>query len=241
MAEYVVSSGQISSGIILNDGTMEVLSGGTAIDTLVTTSSGWGWPSGRMWVESGGTASQTVVDGGTLEVVDGTLIDTVVSNGGYVYTYNHGSNYAVVSNMRIGSGGWVDIYTARTIDNVEVESGGYLSCDPKDTVLNNITVRAGGTINGFLMNEDTAYTGSFHISGAVVGEYDYATLYANQTGSNITVANWGYLGIQGGTAAGTVVQSGGSLWANGSSVLTDTMIESGGVINGFQFESNVPA
>ena len=66
MADYVVSSGQVSSGIILNDGTMEVLSGGTAVDTLVTgsswSSSGWyGWTSGRMWVSSGGTAIQTVI------------------------------------------------------------------------------------------------------------------------------------------------------------------------------------
>ena len=63
MTAYVVSSGQVSSGITLNSGdTLTVQSGGSAVSTTVNNDSGRAaYP---MLVLSGGFATQTLINPG---------------------------------------------------------------------------------------------------------------------------------------------------------------------------------
>ncbi len=53
---YIVSSGQVSNGIVLDDDDMTVLGGGTAVETTVN-------DGGNLYV-SGGTATETTVNHG---------------------------------------------------------------------------------------------------------------------------------------------------------------------------------
>jgi autotransporter passenger strand-loop-strand repeat protein/autotransporter-associated beta strand protein len=82
MTHTVVSSGETSSGIVLNSGdTMDVLSGGTAIDT-------------------------TVNSGGTLQLFDGATVDGVTINSGGLV--NHLSGATTVSGGTIVNSGTID-------------------------------------------------------------------------------------------------------------------------------------
>ena len=82
MTNTVVSSGETSSGIVLNSGdTMEVLSGGTAIDT-------------------------TVNSGGTLQLFDGAIVNGVTINSGGLV--NHLSGATTVSGGTIVNSGTID-------------------------------------------------------------------------------------------------------------------------------------
>jgi autotransporter passenger strand-loop-strand repeat protein len=114
MTNYIISSGQTSSGLTLGSGdTLEVLSGGSAIDTTLsaggsetiygsdsgaTISSG-----GTQVVQSGGSTSGTTIDNGGTETVlsGGTAIATVISGGlmeikpGGIFTDGLGSAIAI--------------------------------------------------------------------------------------------------------------------------------------------------
>ena len=95
---YVVSNGEVSSGIILEKDSMTVLEGGTALETILNSN-------GRMFVSSGGLAETTVVNSrGSMTLSSGgTATGATVNTGGY---------------LRISSGG--------KMSSTVVQSGGRL-------------------------------------------------------------------------------------------------------------------
>ena len=83
MASIIVSSGQTSSGIILNKDSMYVSSGGTANSTTVNFG-------GIMFVSGGGVANDTAVNDGELYIVGGRADKTTITKEGCVYVHAGG-------------------------------------------------------------------------------------------------------------------------------------------------------
>ncbi len=83
---YYVFSGQVSSGVVLeNYGWMYISSGGTATDTTVSNG-------GHVEVNSGGTADLTTVSaGGSMSVYTGGSADRPILSGGTLYVYSGGT------------------------------------------------------------------------------------------------------------------------------------------------------
>src|SRR5438105_299985 len=107
MTNYVVFSGQTSSGITLNFGdSMTVLSGGTAINTFNM---------GGVLSDFGTTSSTTAVAGGIEQVSSGVANGTLVSAGSTQYVYAGGvaSNTLVsgTSGTEIVSSGGITRFT----------------------------------------------------------------------------------------------------------------------------------
>ena len=84
--DYYVFSGQVSSGVVLeNYGWMYISSGGTATDTTVSNG-------GHVEVNSGGTADLTTVSaGGSMSVYTGGSADRPILSGGTLYVYSGGT------------------------------------------------------------------------------------------------------------------------------------------------------
>ena len=117
MTNYVVSAGQTSTGIVLNNGDTEtVLSGGTATGTVVN--------NGGVVTVSGGTISGTTVNsGGTVTVLSGGTAVATTANGGDVTTSSGGTANGIV----VSSGGVEHETSGARITGVQVLSGGAIS------------------------------------------------------------------------------------------------------------------
>src|SRR6185312_1228456 len=104
--ELVFSGGVASNATISNRGVL-VLSGGTAIGTVVNSNTGLQWTgSGAMVVSSGGVASGTVVNSGGLINVrsSGTEIGGIVSAGGFIGVGTNNLSGTTIGDTLIGSG-----------------------------------------------------------------------------------------------------------------------------------------
>ena len=117
MTNYVVSAGQTSTGIVLNNGDTEtVLSGGTATGTVVN--------NGGVVTVSGGTISGTTVNsGGTVTVLSGGTAVATTAHGGDVTTSSGGTANGIV----VSSGGVEHETSGARITGVQVLSGGAIS------------------------------------------------------------------------------------------------------------------
>ena len=82
---YIISSGESSEGIVLENDTMTVLDSGVAMTTTVNSE-------GRLYVSSGGTANSTTVNKmGEMYVSSSGLADeTTLNNGGRIYVSGGG-------------------------------------------------------------------------------------------------------------------------------------------------------
>ena len=166
--DYIISSGIIESGIILNGlDTMVVSSGGTADSTEVNSG-------GRMTVFSGGMAENTVVNSSGLAHVSGTATGTEVNFGGTMYVSRGGTvndttlagtlilmdfRYSGTANRTtVNSGGIVSAYRC-TMNRTTVNSGGrmYVSsgCTMNNTTVNSdgrVYLGSGGVVNNAVFN-----------------------------------------------------------------------------------------
>ena len=158
---YIISSGESSNGIILENDTMTVLDGGIAVDTRVNTD---GW----LHVSSGGTANSTTVNTSGIFCVSsgGTANDTTINSNCIFELFSGGTaNNTTVNdgNFRVSSGG--------TANNTTVNDG-------------KLFVRTGGTVNNttvisglFRVSSGGTATGRMVLSsGASVSAYDESTL-----------------------------------------------------------------
>ena len=148
----------------------------------------------------GGTATDTTVNsGGSMVIYDGTATDTIVKTGGY---------------MEIRGG---------TVTDTTVNSGGTMEIDGTTT---NMTVKAGGTINGFSFEKDTFYKSEIHIVNHHVN--GSAFLYTGQSATGTIVNAGGYMCIAGGTTSDTTVNSGGSMIIRNGTVANATTVKADG-------------
>ncbi|MBQ9087171.1 MAG: hypothetical protein IJY46_00155 [Lentisphaeria bacterium] len=147
---YYISSGQVSSGIVLNglyDFVM-VYSGGVASDTTVN--------KGDMEVENGGVARKTVVDSSGCLYVSGTAENTVVSSG-----YMHVISTGIASDTTIYSNGTMLLTDAASAVKVTVFSGGGIEFDDS-TSISSLKVSSGGFIQGVSFNKDLSFDSVSH-------------------------------------------------------------------------------
>ena len=113
--EYHVSSGEISTGIILKYDSMYISSGCVASNTTVNSY-------GSMHISSGGVASNTTVSNGRMFIRDGGVANSTTVDGGYMYVYSE----SVANSTIINSFGRMTISTGGTASDVHVSSGGVL-------------------------------------------------------------------------------------------------------------------
>ena len=243
-ADHIVS-GVTSAGIVLDSATMTVLDGGVAVDTTVNRTGG-------VSVLSGGTAVNTLMSGGSMSVLSGgTAAGTVVSGGSVIDS--SGSSPHVITyfsaSLEVSSGGAANdttliegsltILSGGTAAGIAVSGGLVSVCGggaADAAVLNGgrTDVLSGGALNGAEVNAG----GRLVISGggtaagiAENGGYvevasgadvtfvpntigglrltDMATLHSMTVASGVTVAEGGCLFLSGGVASGTTVSGGG--------------------------------
>lgn len=204
-----------------------VYSGGTANNTIVN-SEGW------LLIESKGIATRTEVNYfGCLQIkLGGTANSSIIHSSGSMFVRAGGS----ANNTIISSGGIMEVGTiynysedyaedinhpAGIANRTTVQNGGILFIGPKGT-MNNTTVFAGGTINGFTLQNSTYYSsivsGSFKVDNAIIS--NKAEIYSGLSANNITIIS----------GASIHISSGGNL--------TKATILSGGIINGFTLQDS---
>ena len=220
--EYYVSSGQVSSGIILNFDNMVVDYGGTAVDTTVNIE-------GNLFVYSGGTALQIVENGGYVGVdadANVTFVPNTFSNlvmSSHRPATVHSGTTAVSTtvndgNLSVLSGGTANFTTVNSYGQLYVSSGGTANF----TTVNdgNLSVYSGGTAT-----EITADSGArllltvasdTYIQGTFAGS---AFLMENAFISDYTVNDGSYLFVSSGGTATDIVENGGYVMiADGANV-----------------------
>ena len=210
----MTSRGDYFSGVELGSGgndSMTVASGGTVVDTIV--SSG-----GQMEVASGGVANNNTMEGGSLAVGSGGVATGIKENSGSVAV--DPAAVAVFVPNQIQDAELDDVATLHsgtTAENATVVSGGQLNVSSGGAAVS-ATVSSGGQM---------VVSGGGTVESAVVssgGEFD---LVSGGTATGVEVASGGALSVQ--VAPDTVAQgtSGGSAFAM-----------SGGVLSGFAVNEN---
>ena len=240
---YYISSGIISSGIALYNGSMYVSSGGVANHTTVNYS-------GYMDVSSGGTANHTTVNSrGNMRICSGgTANITTVDSGGLMLTGRGGTANSTAINpggsMRISSGGtataikenggYVDVedganvsFVSNTISGLTLSNA---SMTVHDNTIANTTTISGGRMDiytGGTANSTTVYGDIYISSGGtanstVVGSRGSMFISSGGVASTITVNNWGRVYISsGGIANRITINSQGSIFISSGGSATD--------------------
>ena len=167
---YIISSGEVSSGIILEYNSMTILDGGTANSTTVNyvgylyVSSGGTANSttvnskGNLFVSSGGTANSTIVNtagwGNGLYVSYGGTANETTINGDCKFFVDGGT----VNNTNVNAGGIMTFHRGR-VNNTTVNLGGFFRVMGFCCTANNTTINSGGsmcvdygTINSVIVN-----------------------------------------------------------------------------------------
>ena len=210
--DYIVSGGEISSGIILNNNTMTVLDSGTAVSTTVDFG-------GSMCVFSGGKANNTAVNSmGSMTVFHGgTAADTTVFSSGRLFVSSGG----MVNSTSVSSDGYMYVSSGGTANTVTITPDGVL------------IVSADASVNSVILSEG----GLAQIEGTatviIVEEDGWLNLCKGGQAIGVTV-NAGSIKVStGGQMTSTVINSGGSLniYSNGQAVNTE--IDSGGCMKVF--------
>ncbi len=211
MSEYVVNSGQTSTGIVVGSATsadLTINAGGTAIDTIV--SSG-----GTEYVSAGGRASSTTVSSGGQDVVfsGGTVVDTAVIRGGEedVYGTASGTTLSTAGRQNVYAGGTTSDTTVHVKAIEHVSSGG--------TAIGTV-VSAGGS--------EYVSSGGTAIGTVVsIGGYDY--VFSSGTVSFTVISNGGGEIVQsGGTSIDATVSNGGFEYVSSGGKAIGTIVNSGG-------------
>ena len=216
---HLLSNNTIMESVILsgnNETTMQVLSGGTAINTTVdrlaklTVSSGGSIlntglvSNGQISVSRGGTADGTTISDGRMYVSrGGTANDTTINSGGDFNILSDGT----ANSATINSCGIMNVFSGGVVNSATVNAGGYLF------------VSSGGAATEVLENGGYVYV----MDGAdvafvpntfsdIVLSKTSATVHSSTVANCITLDSGGKLHVSGGGIAdNTTVSSGGSL------------------------------
>ena len=226
---YIISSGESSDGIILENDSLTISNGGQATETTVnengsvrvygsadnTTVNFFGRLNisaggiatvttinsyGSMFISSGGTANSTTVNSsGTMFISSGGLAMDIIENGGYVYVAS-GAEVTFVPNTMSG--------LVLSDASATVHSG---------TIVNNVTIDSGGRLtvyNGGIVDGNIIINGGYFIVSSGVTVNDVAVfsgiggfyVYSGGIANNIFIGSSGYLGVfNGGKLTGKMV------------------------------------
>ncbi|MBR4718483.1 MAG: AIDA repeat-containing protein [Lentisphaeria bacterium] len=223
MSEYHVSDGQTSTGLVLNNDSMYVSLGGTAVETTVNTG-------GSMYVYEGGVADNTVNNGGRMYLKGGTANYTTLNDDGRLNVSAGGVANSVTVNTGNGSGHYGGLwgYDGGSANNVTVNEDGFVRVSAGGIVTN--IVENGGYVHlpeewdGGQPNV-TFLPNSF--SGLVLNS-KWTTVHSGTTATDMTVNSEGAFHVfSGGTANKAIINSGGSMAViNGKA--DDLTVNSGG-------------
>jgi autotransporter passenger strand-loop-strand repeat protein len=250
---YIISSGETSNGIILNNDSMTVLdsgiannttanrygsmfisSGGTANSTTLNSDS---W----MYVSGGGTANSTTVNSyGRLTVSSGgTANSTILNSYGRLIVSSGGTANSTTTNSYYGE---VYICSGGTANITTVNSGGVLVLSNGGTA-NDATVNCGGRIYvsyGGTLTEIKENGGYIEVAnGADVTfvpntmnelllENASATIHSGTTAINTTIKSMGCMYVSdGGITNSTTVKNGGGMLVSSGGTANDIIMSGG--------------
>jgi len=228
---YIISSGESSDGIILENDSLTVLDGGTATDITLDD---WG----RLYVSSGGTANSTTVNpNGALYVDSSGTATNIVENGGYVTAE---SKTTVVSFAPNTFGNcYLDyhatLHSGTTASNIvfsdlTVYDGGV--AESACTKTGTMVLSSGGTANNTVLSGGRLYISKGGVANNTEVSFNGMRIEGLQNGSVFVSA--------GGTANGTVLKGlhnssfnyqGGVMNLQQGGVANNTSVCSGGVLN----------
>ena len=258
MSSYEVSSGKVSSGIILytyndamfismggtatnttvNGGLLHVSSGGMANNTMIKY--------GSMYVASKGVANSTAVNGGLLHVSSGGIANITTVSSGLLYISSGGTANSITVNhgglLYVSSGGTAaNIIWTPFVGNVDMEDGAYVTyagdCSGvyfgnKNQLLSSAVLMEGKTVYGsmYILSGGTA-TGTTVNDG---NTWNSGRMYiaSDGTANNTMVNGFGKMYIfRGGTANSTTVNANGRLYvSDGGKVENTTLNNWGGLV-----------
>ncbi|MBO4303887.1 MAG: hypothetical protein J6A21_04825, partial [Lentisphaeria bacterium] len=222
MAEYIVSSWQVSAGITLNAGdTMIVSDGGTAETTTIN--EGW------MDVMEGAVAAGVTVNlGGWMNVSAGATATNVVENGGGIQI---GSDAKVIftpnafSGLVLADENEATVHSGTTAVSPTVNPHGYLYVSSGGSATN--VVENGG----FVTVDDDAYA-TFTpnaFAGLVLSGWANATVHSGTTATDTAVYDGVLEVYKGGLANNTTVNPQGDMYVYSGG--TATVVENGGYVD----------
>ena len=218
MAQYDVTSGETSTGLVLNNDSMYVSAGGTAIETTLN-------QDGMMQVYDGALVSNTTVNNdGQAFVSGGTVNDTTLNSGGQMTLYGGVANGVVVDGGNADSGGlWVS--SGGSANSVMVNTEGYVSVYGGGTATN--IVENGGFVK---VEDGAAVTFVPNSFSGLVLNGKWTTAHSGTTATDITVNSDGIIHVfSGGTANDTIINSGGTFFLD-EGTANRVMLNSSGIL-----------
>jgi len=184
---YIVSSGDLESGIILENDTMTVLDGGIATETTVNYQ---GW----LYVSNGGTANSTTVNGGSMSV-NGTANSTTVNSRGEMYVSSGG----IATDTMVNDENRLYVFSGGTANSTTV-SGGSMDVD--------------GTANSTMVNGGRFIVRNGGVASCITvhgGGYGNSFLHVSRGGTtnSTTINSGGRLNVSSGGMATEIIENGG--------------------------------
>ncbi len=247
-SNFSIVNGVASNFIMNSGGSLSILSGHSAVNTIVNQMGGY------ELVESGGVAYSTIINEGYQNVSSGGyVLNATVNSSGYMWlnggtanstTINSGgsatvSSGAKASNTTIGSGGFMNIISGGSAIGVNQLAGGTIKATTGATVTGGVNARTDGhsnfsIVNGVASNFIMNSGGSLSIlSGhsavnTIVNQMGGYELVESGGVAYSTIINEGYQNVSsGGYVLNATVNSSGYMWLNGGTA-NSTTINSGG-------------
>ncbi len=241
---YGVTSGEISTGIILkgND-LMDISSGGTANNTTINSR-------GDMYIYSGGTANSTTINSGYMYIYSGGTATEIIENGGYVYVAD-GAFATFASNtiegfvlsyddmmtvhkntiansttinangyMYISSGGMANSTTINDHGYMDISSGGVANSTTINAYGCRMFIYSGGTANSTTINGGCMYIDSGGVANNTTVNSGGSMRIDSGGTANSTTINSGYMNIYSGGTATEIVENGGEVGVQNGAYVT---------------------
>jgi len=239
----IISNGESSNGIIVENDTLTISKGGQATVTTVNDKGG---------VRIYGMADETTVNGNgnVFLYKDGVAANTTINNGGRMFV-NSGGTASIAT---INANGFVDVSSGGTAVGVEVAEGGSFcfavvantyvqgtwgidSFEMKDGVLSGcniytgrIQVSSGGAVKDVMLNSSgVIWVSSGGIAtGATINADGRINVFNGGVATGTTVNEDGFLRLEGGAAENTTVNLTGGVYVLQDSLAGNTTIKNGG-------------
>jgi len=225
---YIISSGESSDGIILENDFLTVCKGGIATRTSVNENG---------MVHIYGTADNTEVNqSGTVFVdPDGVASNTILNSGGSMYVHSAGVASVATVNaagiLYVSSGGTANQAIVNAAGNLDVFSGGLVN----DTTVNadgELYLHVSGRGNAAIVNSDGRLDIHGIMDNTTVNSGGEVWISSAGTANNITVNGFGILIVRsGGMANLAVVNSNALINIYNGGMADNTTVNFNGILN----------
>ena len=255
------TSETVLSGVILENDSMFISSGGTALETTVNSN-------GTIYIDGGGIAQDTVVNSsGYIGLSSGGMAsDTTVNDGGFIDVYSYGK----ANGVTVSSGGSFGVYFTASATGVEMEEGAALriymdyytilsgtsggrELSISNGIADGLTIESGGFLyaSGYTTVSNTTVKPGGHLAvydnaagiiedGGYVYVYEYAdtVTFAEHEFKDVEVNGSAVTVHSGTTATNTEIGSGGTMFVYKGGLANSAAV-TGGIISGSYFYSGL--